>query len=447
MSMRSIGGTPRLSTTRTGTLGRVGVWLLGALLLLPVGVSQASMPERPSIVILVHGVLSGGQPGRSDYAYDRFRAWARDALGAAEIVDFDWAHGRPDFPNQASIRVGHRFDQASGLSDTAWAGVAKLKEVVGRIRRQFGPEPRINVVAHSQGTVLSFAAAQEGLALDHLILMGSPLFQERVAKGGDGCHLPLVAQNVSGRIVNLGSRGDGLLQNVLPNLHPEVPGGSIGARGIPLQVAGFEVRHHEDRLRIWDVGGVTRLIDVELKDVPHSGNGGWWASEWLHAPKADTWPANFGRDDLIAMLASETPLAGDLAPVRAFAVTDHFTRATPDGFGASARRNRAAWEFTIPEGTMTGFHFDDKLELSYELEVIEGAVEYGFAHATWFAWEPKKVPPPVTIGPANGVVRGVFRTPNRPWVPFVRPPDATLWLKLTGRAPVTVVRCVVEARK
>jgi len=70
-----------------------------------------------------------------------------------------------------------------GMSNAAWWGAAKLKEVVARTRDIFGSQVPITIISHSQGTVITTAALQEGMVIDNWILMGSPLNYEAVMTG------------------------------------------------------------------------------------------------------------------------------------------------------------------------------------------------------------------------------------------------------------------------
>ena len=89
---------------------KVNLLVATAIIFLSIGISSPGVAneQRPSIVILIHGVRSSGLPGEANYAYAPFRHWASQNLGKAELIDFDWSHGRADFPHQASFRVGHR---------------------------------------------------------------------------------------------------------------------------------------------------------------------------------------------------------------------------------------------------------------------------------------------------------------------------------------------------
>jgi pimeloyl-ACP methyl ester carboxylesterase len=406
--------------------------IIAACIIAFYSIASSAADERPSVVILIHGVLSGGLAGEDTYSYAKFRDVASQHLGMAELIDFDYSHGRPDQAFQAAFRVGHRADQISGISNTSWAGIAKLKELVGRIRLELGDLPAINLVAHSQGSLIALGAIQEGLQVDNVVFMGSPLSQKLIQTAADECLLAKGARNVKGLLKNLYSRDDLVVNNLKPAVNLLTPDGCIGGRGLPSQVAGLENDGVSDRCRYWKLLDGRRCVAcLEVAGVDHNGPNGWWSASWLKTDQSS---------ELIGLLASKTAIGRELSSIHAFAGSSEFNSATRNGFGASDGNNQAEWIYHLFNGTESGFHFDDKRVIDYELEVLRGEVEVRVKHATFFDWELNLEPDAETIRAADGIVRRNFRSANRIM-------DATLYLQLTSTAPMTVVRCKAVASR
>ena len=157
----------------------------------------------------------------------------------------------------ASDSVGLRTNRFYGLSTLQWRGVDKLKLIVADIKswRTHDPllkdEP-INIVAHSQGTIITLAALQEGMTVDNVIFMGSPMDQDIVRNAEENTLLKIASANATS-ITNLWSSSDDVAALK----------GGIGHEGL-----------HSSNI----TGNVG---DIELAGVDHYGARGWWSGSWI----------------------------------------------------------------------------------------------------------------------------------------------------------------------
>lgn len=60
----------------------------------------------------------------------------------------------------------------------------------------------INVIAHSQGTVIVTAALQDGMKVDNVIFLGSPMDREEVENQSNNINFRTAAKNVKGSLWN-----------------------------------------------------------------------------------------------------------------------------------------------------------------------------------------------------------------------------------------------------
>ncbi|MEZ4668595.1 MAG: SH3 domain-containing protein [Anaerolineae bacterium] len=222
-----------------------------------------------SVVILVHGVNSG--PTKYPTLYDNFvdAIWPTDS-GNTALVQFNW--GIENF-NYASDTVGTRHDLSTfetfkaGMSPNAWAGVDKLKTTVERIQSIL-PNIPISIVSHSQGTVVTLAALQEGMHIENWVLMGSPLDKESIAVDENNTHLGQAAQNVTGAILNLWSRAD------------DTAGykGGIGRFGLPRMGddVSFNIPDYDSN----------NISEIKVTNVDHDD---WWKGDWITDTNGHIW--------------------------------------------------------------------------------------------------------------------------------------------------------------
>ncbi len=391
--------------------------------------------ERPSIVVLVHGVMSAGDPQHPDYAFSNFHNWAEKHLGVAELIDFDWAAGNPELAPYASFRVGHRADQIEGQSDRAWQATAKLKELIGRIRCGKLADAKISIVSHSQGTVIALAALQEGMRVDNVVFMGSPLSKELIKRNTDGCHFAMAVKYTNSSFYNFASDGDRIVDILKPLVNIATPDGCIGSRGLPDTIEGLGAVSSTERLLTWSPKGGVAIRSVKIRDVEHTGDRGWWNCTWLEDSIA--WPQEIAVNELAASLKSEIRVAAanvkELGGLRGFATGRDFIAKTSRGFGSGEDRDEASWTFHLSQEMTTGFHFDDKDRLEYQLEVVDGEIDYTIKHATWSEWEPDCEPPVNRLAGGRSTLAN-FKSPNKIH-------DATLWLRINCITPTAIVRC------
>jgi pimeloyl-ACP methyl ester carboxylesterase len=201
---------------------------------------------------------------------------APHGMSEERSIDFTWAwaptteQARKGTPYEnpttnASDNIGDRATASSGwyksgMSIQQWQGVDKLRRVVDDLRTLIQTDPalsgeEINIVAHSQGTLITLAALQEGLRVDNVIFMGSPMDQGIVQSRTDNTDWTLAVPN-AGHISNFWSRSD------------DTAGykGGIGAVGLPANTIGIS----------------GRTTDHQLSGVDHYGPTGWWAGNWLN---------------------------------------------------------------------------------------------------------------------------------------------------------------------
>jgi len=296
-----------------------------------------------SVVVLIHGVWSGPQT----YQDFKNKIWEKELKPGTWLIEMNWAQGE-EFPTHASDSVGGRANSVYGMSDDAWVGVAKLKDVVAQVRYLLGFDVPITILSHSQGTIITLAALQEGMKVDNWILMGSPLDKGIVRDGEHNTKLGVAARNVSGKVVNLWSNDDGTAWLK----------GGIGEDGLPSYI----------------YGSPNNTVDVMLDNVDHSGEEGWWSMYWMERP--DLWHG-FTPEGLLDLLKGGQ---GELVPVlpskkAAFADLQRFARRDPhSGWYGDDNYNTFTYTFTLTPGMSNGIYFDDKDWAEYRVTVHEGQV-------------------------------------------------------------------------
>lgn len=424
---------------RVGVYGWRLLWIVPFLVLS----LRSNLCFAENIVVFVHGVGSSGVAANGEYSYPHSNAWVKANIKNVSTIDFDWSEGAPDHPLHASIRVGHRADQIHGMSDRAWAGAAKLKELVARIRSlPGGAKTSITIIAHSQGTVLTLCALQEGMQVENVVFMGSPLFQHIIADGADETSLARASENVTNWFVNLCSPNDTVVDTLLPNLRPLTKSGCIGSRGLPHTIKRLpDPGVKEDRYTEWKLKNGSTLTCLKMTEVEHNGDKGWWRFHWLDVENRKMWPESMPPEKFIKHLelADAVDNALDLTKIKEFAVSSEFLDKTKFGFGSGREFDQAEWTFTLTKGMSTGFHFDDKRVLDFSIEVLDGEIDRSILHATWFTWEESHGLPSKRIDGTKGTVAEAFESRNFTF-------DATLWLRLEGVSETARVKVIANAR-
>ena len=267
-------------------------------------------PTVQTVVIFIHGVANkhkdtakpdnGYQGLREKFCisqddcikkgYDKTDAvrWFRNNKDQGDIYVIDFYCCNMSFPD-ASGSVGTRAitdldllptGELFGMSNAAWWGAAKLKEVVARTRNIFGYQVPITVISHSQGTVITTAALQDGMVIDNWILLGSPLNYEAVMTGRwlsiapfisgftlgslnpdlehANTRLGAAAANVKRKVINLWSYEDQVV-GVLKL--------GIGGWGMPPKIYGYKTEN---------------IDSIQVTAVDHFGGEGWWSGVWLY---------------------------------------------------------------------------------------------------------------------------------------------------------------------
>jgi hypothetical protein len=284
---------------------------------------------------------------------------------------------------QGADGPGERVEQVEGLSERAWAGVAKLKHFVSWVRERLGPDVPITVVAHSLGSVLTLAALQEGLTIDNWILMGSPLSAGNVRTADDNTHFATAASRVRGLVLNCWSPNDGVA----------VLKGGVGHQGLPragdLSDLPLDFQHEGDEaldIRDYPIGGRANVRDMrvlksDLLDFDHEE---WWGHHWLVSP---AYYFAGGDPALVAAM-----ILGDNLPARGWPrrtlAEDRALEAWRYGAGtwANSTSTNGWWtegdalsidaELVLLPGLTTTFHADDMDKGWARLDGVRGRLRF-----------------------------------------------------------------------
>ena len=251
--------------------------------------------QKTSVVILVHGIMVGGE--KISGSYSRFNEIAKKEFPNTAIIEFSWGgtFEDTDGPQNGSDGVGNRKNVFVGLSSQAWEGVDKLKKIVKDTRDALDGQVKITVVSHSQGTVLTLAALQEGMRVDNWILMGSPLDEEIVIKSENDTHFDEGCKNVANVVVNFSSTNDSVARAK----------GGVGCHGLPdeLPTLGRCVQKAGSSCKSWKMNSL-RVYSIPFNKTNHTGKAGWWSLNWLD----DQWPNEFTRENFISLLRADAPI-------------------------------------------------------------------------------------------------------------------------------------------
>ena len=234
-----------------------------------------------TITIYVHGVGTSGYKagyyGFRSKAYKRFATCPGEECGVYRqwSVDFNWAiagkngsYVNPIPYASDSICLEKNAEdswRSYGMSKQQWRAVHKLKKIVADLRKLIASYPAlkgetINIVCHSQGTLITLAALQEGMKVDTVIFMGSPMDKEIMGANKPGYNTDILKGAANTRhLFNFWSNEDDIARGK----------GGIGGFGFPENKIGW------------------KTIDIELKGVSHFGEGGlvtspgWWSGNWF----------------------------------------------------------------------------------------------------------------------------------------------------------------------
>lgn len=377
--------------------------------------SQSGTPVR-SVVIFVHGVNSG--PGNYDGWIKNAAkilpngVWPEDVL----IVRFDW--GKIDGKEGSTI-IGNRADTGTfngythGMGPHPWDASAKLRNIVGKIRYAFGFQVPITIVSHSQGTVITLAALQEGMGIDNWVLMGSSLSQQAIANGDDFTNLGFASGNVFGKIVNYYSSDD-YVELFDPGISDPV-----------------SISWHIGRVGISSIYNYQKdnIYQDEILWVTHSGDNGWWKGNWINNVLSSS------QNDFLAGLimgnSGDSFFNSDQMSFFRNEVQNYAQSGNPNWWG-DGDYDKAEEVFYLTGGMMNGFFFDDKDEASYLVECYQGSVEVQVLEAELWEFNDGSDP---KIVPAGSYLPGDYTVNS--WIV-----DGTVWLIVKG-IPNTVSVCYV----
>ena len=333
----------------------------------------ASMRDYDSVVVLVHGVGQAPRPGYGNLESNMKSQWPAELTNTLFVKLFWGQAGDLDYSNS----IGERTNQVYGLPGLSWSGTAKLTDAVGRIRHALGGDVPICVVAYSQGCGVTIAALQEGLKIDNLILLGSPLDQKFIDDQSQNTSLDRAAGNVSGKVINCSSWEDGV---TMAGGVASLLGGSGTYLPRPLGRHGLPARF---------LGGNSRFSNLQLDEVDHNDEDGWLQANWLddslHRWQGTT-PAHF-----ISVLSSTNrPTSMAFVTPRKKAVVDaHLLYLTKDNrhWHTSGDKGRFDDTVFIPPLSMVRWHWDDMDWASYKILVRNGSLELRIDEAVDTSWQ------------------------------------------------------------
>jgi len=319
-----------------------------------------------SVVIFVHGVSTNAHTPYGQME-EKLRARWPAEMARTLVVKLFWGHVPA---NEWSSVIGTRTDQVWGISDEGWSGTAKLCDAIGRVQHVLGADVPICVVAYSQGSCVTLATLQEGLEIDNLILLGSPLDRGAVRERVQNTEFMRAVGQVRGEVINCSSEADwgagtGATLSELGGdfaFQGDLDGRAIGGAGLPRAALAHP-----------------RVHGLYLDKVDHTGwfDAGWWDALWIDAG-GDRWegvtPAHFIRVLTSANRAKAPRVVLPRGQAALEAHADHVHGDTRRGWFGSSDRDRFSSEVYVPAETIIRWHFDDKDDARYTIDVTEGSV-------------------------------------------------------------------------
>lgn len=312
-----------------------------------------------SVVVLVHGVNESAEIGYGNLEANLRARWPRE-LARTLFVRLFWG-AEPVYG--WTTQVGWRTNLVYGLSALAWTGTAKLADAIGRVQAELGRGCPICVVAYSLGCAVTLAAAQEGLHLDNVILMGSPLDQTIVDRELENTRFSELLAIVRGEVINCSSTEDGwtLVGGTLSELGNALPPGvdarPIGRYGLPARWIAHP-----------------RVTNLYVDGVDHREADGWLPSNWM-APTV-IWRGETPEHFVEVLTCRSLPRAPfPIVPRRARALAQHQSHVVGDtrhGWGGSDDVNTFDEVIYIPGQAVVSWHFANKDVAEYTVEVSHG---------------------------------------------------------------------------
>jgi len=138
-----------------------------------------------TVVILIHGVnteagwFKSAEDGLNEY-------WDKSGQPRQAVIGFAWGDpiaargfaakqgGQPNYATDSVAGMNSRVKDRSYMLN-ARDRLRSLISSLNRIGQQEKSCEPITVIAHSQGTIITLAALQQGAEIDNFIMMGSPL--------------------------------------------------------------------------------------------------------------------------------------------------------------------------------------------------------------------------------------------------------------------------------
>lgn len=345
---------------------------------------EAYPPAPDTVVVMVHGVDNHQNDRNMEGFVHALRAHHQPER-MERVTFFRMYWGYDEFYHAAD-GPGERVDQVEGLSERAWAAVAKLKRLVSEIREGLGDVP-ITVVSHSNGAAVTLAALQEGLTVDNWVIMASPMSVSNIRNASDNTRLADAAANVRGIVLNLYAESDGIVKlkegwgsgfiNYYPGIDAEP---SIGRAGLPthdqggFDIAGYPKAGRENIQESW------LISTVDENGLDHSD---YWNGYWLYDPRV-----TFGHPAMPGLVATMI-LADNLPPRATPSLTfakqrelatwqqnlAHWSTNTTSGSWWTEDGDLDMWDdVVLLPGLTTTFHVDDANKGTARLHCSKGSL-------------------------------------------------------------------------
>ena len=139
-------------------------------------------------VVLIHGVntdaawFKTAEQGLKAY-------WKKNNQPEQAIIHFKWGDpgtmfglsrkqgGHPHYATQSvkEMSSSGALSKERGYMLTSVTRLKNLLNLLNTVAKREGSKEPITIIAHSQGTIISLGALQQGAKIDNLIMMGSPL--------------------------------------------------------------------------------------------------------------------------------------------------------------------------------------------------------------------------------------------------------------------------------
>ncbi|MCG3136945.1 MAG: hypothetical protein HJJLKODD_00783 [Phycisphaerae bacterium] len=188
------------------------------------------------VVILIHGVNDPGAAWMNGAESSLIKYWKDKGECEQAVIKFKWGVPRQDQSYSSNVFWWSRENSGQGglpwyatddVNTTRSGGwteyerqymteaVNRLKwviDVLNQLRQDLKSQEPITVIAHSQGTILTLRALQEGAEIDNLIMMGSPLDIWQSGWWGTSYtpdnDLIKAKEHIRGKVFNYWSNGD-----------------------------------------------------------------------------------------------------------------------------------------------------------------------------------------------------------------------------------------------